>query len=141
MSRGTKDLKQLVQKSRGENDEESTVNQKLMQLNQDDQELIQILKAKIDQQNKELESRQYDVASIHRNFQQLSEQYINEKRKVSKLDEQIWEQQQKLTEYNEIISIKDQMLHDLGVYKEKFFSSFEKLFVLDFSSLYYAYTV
>lgn len=53
----------------------STKSKKVLQLAEDDQELIEMLKKRVEQQTQELEQREDNIASIQRNFENLSNIY------------------------------------------------------------------
>jgi len=93
MSRSTKDLRELVQGVRsnastpssssssaatdlgGAGNALASKSKKLLQLAQDDQELIDKLKKKVEQQSVEMEQREESIASLQRNFENLSSLY------------------------------------------------------------------
>jgi uncharacterized protein (DUF3084 family) len=82
MSRGTKGIRQIVTKTRVDDDDDDRSMSRSRsgssvrdQLAQDDQDLILMLKHKIEEQRRELENRGDSVGSIQRNFQNLSQLY------------------------------------------------------------------
>jgi hypothetical protein len=92
-------------------------NQRWKQLAEDDQDLIQTLKAKLDDQKKELEHRYESIQSIQRNFENLSQLYQVEVNKSVELKEKLDEAIRKLTDIQqndrqaEISENQIQLLH------------------------------
>lgn len=67
----------------------SHTERKLMQLSQDDQEMIRILRRKIEEQQEELSKRHDNVGSIQRNFETLNRLFQAEKTKSSSLEQEL----------------------------------------------------